>query len=442
VIKLAGTVTKAATTDSVTLEVAQTRTGEAIANPVFSLDRDPASTEPFVVDHDVSVQAGDRLEVRFKIDSPIDLTAIGFPPATLLHWQYASATNQDGLPVTVFDDAGQPLSIAVPFDIDTYGLRAPTIEQPTYVAPQSGTLRVFATVVEAPNTRVDFTIKRPGAFVAKRGFVMSGTVEVDVPVNQGDALFFDFSTREQSMALFTIVTEVRVTFDPDATSGALAPRLLHFRGPTERCPQLYRGWTYAGLNATKIPPGTPIPDDAFCHEPSSFDQNTQVPGDIDTVKNQGQQVNDDPAAFYDCMAFYPGGRRGLAVSDPVDGKFRILATHDFGRSWAVLPNDGMPEAPTEFGFAASGDCLVTAGNTAYLGSGGGAARVFRSDDHGLTWTATDSTIPPGDAAGVFALAFRTPNKGVAVGGDFADPATFDRWIDNVLGAKTASEVLS
>ena len=133
-------------------------------------------------------------------------------------------------------------------------------------------------------------------------------------------------------------------------------------------------------------------------------------------------VNDDTSAFYDCMAFYPGGRRGLAVSDPVDGKFRILATDDFGRSWTVLRNDGMPESPTEFGFAASGDCPVTVGHTAYLGSGGGAARVFRSDDHGRTWTATDSTIPAGDAAGVFALAFRTPNKGIAVGGDFADPA--------------------
>jgi photosystem II stability/assembly factor-like uncharacterized protein len=129
-------------------------------------------------------------------------------------------------------------------------------------------------------------------------------------------------------------------------------------------------------------------------------------------------VNDDPAAFYDCMAFYPGGRRGLALSDPVDGKFRILSTHDFGRSWTVLPNNGMPEAPTEFGFAASGDCLVTAGHTAYFGSGGGAARVFRSDDLGRTWTATDSTIPAGDAAGVFGLAFRTPRQGVAVGGDF------------------------
>jgi photosystem II stability/assembly factor-like uncharacterized protein len=133
-------------------------------------------------------------------------------------------------------------------------------------------------------------------------------------------------------------------------------------------------------------------------------------------------VNDDPAAFYDCMAFYPGGRRGLALSDPVDGKFRILATSDSGRSWQVLPSDGMPEAPTEFGFAASGDCLVTAGHTAYFGSGGGAARVFRSDDLGMTWTASDSTIPPGDAAGVFGLTFRNSHQGVAVGGDFNDAA--------------------
>jgi photosystem II stability/assembly factor-like uncharacterized protein len=133
-------------------------------------------------------------------------------------------------------------------------------------------------------------------------------------------------------------------------------------------------------------------------------------------------VNDDPAAFYDCLAFYPDGRRGLALSDPVDGKFRILSTHDSGRSWTVLPDDAMPEAPTEAGFAASGDCLVTAGRSAYFGSGGGASRVFRSDDYGLTWTATDSTIPAGDAAGVFALAFRTPREGIAVGGDFAAPA--------------------
>jgi photosystem II stability/assembly factor-like uncharacterized protein len=121
------------------------------------------------------------------------------------------------------------------------------------------------------------------------------------------------------------------------------------------------------------------------------------------------------------MAFYPGGRRGLVMGDPVDGRFRILATRDSGRSWKVLPDRGMPKAATEYGFAASGDCLVTAGRTAFFGSGGGAARVFRSRDYGRTWTATDSTIPAGESAGVFALAFRTPWQGVAVGGDFEDP---------------------
>jgi photosystem II stability/assembly factor-like uncharacterized protein len=133
-------------------------------------------------------------------------------------------------------------------------------------------------------------------------------------------------------------------------------------------------------------------------------------------------VNTDPAAFYDCMAFFPGGRRGLVVGDPVDGKFQVLATSDSGRSWVRLPDGGMPAAPTEYGFAASGDCLVTAGHTAYFGSGGGDSRVFRSDDWGATWTASPSTIPPGPSAGVFGLAFRTPREGIAVGGDFDAPA--------------------
>ena len=36
-------------------------------------------------------------------------------------------------------------------------------------------------------------------------------------------------------------------------------------------------------------------------------------------------TNHDPAAFYDCMAFWPSGRHGIAMSDPVNGKFRIIA---------------------------------------------------------------------------------------------------------------------
>jgi photosystem II stability/assembly factor-like uncharacterized protein len=133
-------------------------------------------------------------------------------------------------------------------------------------------------------------------------------------------------------------------------------------------------------------------------------------------------VNDDPAAFYDCMDFYDGGRRGLALSDPVGGRFRIAATDDGGQSWHVLPNEGMPDAvPGEFAFAASGTCLVTSGRDAWFASGGGAARVFRSHDGGFTWTVTAAPIPASDAGGVFSLAFRNPRKGVMVGGDFLAP---------------------
>ena len=134
-------------------------------------------------------------------------------------------------------------------------------------------------------------------------------------------------------------------------------------------------------------------------------------------------VNDDPSAFYDCLAMWPGGRSGIAMSDPPDGKFRIIRTHDFGRTWSVVPNAGMPPAADgEFGFAASGTCLVTSGlRNAYLASGGTASRIYRSHDQGTTWTAVDSPIPAAEAGGTFGLAFRNPWQGLAVGGDYTQP---------------------
>jgi photosystem II stability/assembly factor-like uncharacterized protein len=134
-------------------------------------------------------------------------------------------------------------------------------------------------------------------------------------------------------------------------------------------------------------------------------------------------VNDDPAAFYDCMDFFAGGRRGLALSDPVGGRFRIAATDDYGRTWHVQSSRGMPPAADgEFAFAASGTCLVTSGShDAWIGSGGGASRVFHSRDGGRTWTVTAAPIPAAENGGVFSLAFRDPHEGVMVGGDFSAP---------------------
>jgi photosystem II stability/assembly factor-like uncharacterized protein len=134
--------------------------------------------------------------------------------------------------------------------------------------------------------------------------------------------------------------------------------------------------------------------------------------------------NTEPTAFYDCMAFFDK-HRGLALSDPINGRFRILATSDGGRSWQIVNADMPPALPGEFAFAASGQCITTAGGRdAWFGTGGDAvSRVFHSDDRGRTWTVVNtpirSTLMSG---GISALAFRDPRHGIAVGGDFTPGA--------------------
>jgi photosystem II stability/assembly factor-like uncharacterized protein len=134
-------------------------------------------------------------------------------------------------------------------------------------------------------------------------------------------------------------------------------------------------------------------------------------------------LNDDPNAFYDCMAFFDEDR-GLALSDPVDGFFRIIATSDGGRTWRVVDADMPPALAGEAAFAASGQCLVTAGGQdAFFGTGAGAeARVFRTGDGGQSWQVTTTSMLSGPSAGINALAFRDPRHGLAAGGDFFTPS--------------------
>jgi photosystem II stability/assembly factor-like uncharacterized protein len=135
--------------------------------------------------------------------------------------------------------------------------------------------------------------------------------------------------------------------------------------------------------------------------------------------------NEEPTAFYDCMAFFDK-HRGLALSDPIDGRFRILATSDGGRSWHIVDAEMPPALPGEFAFAASGQCITTAGGRdAWFGTGGAAARVFHSDDRGQTWTVSSTPVRSGENAGISALAFRDPRHGLAVGGDFLLPESPD-----------------
>lgn len=135
-----------------------------------------------------------------------------------------------------------------------------------------------------------------------------------------------------------------------------------------------------------------------------------------------QFTNPEPKGFLDCMAFWDK-EHGIAVGDPVDGKFQIIATDDGGRHWAELTPQ-MPQALADEGaFAASGSCIATQGTrNVWFATGGAAARVFRSSDRGRSWQAVATPILHGvPSAGIFSIAFKDAKHGAIAGGDYKQP---------------------
>lgn len=127
-------------------------------------------------------------------------------------------------------------------------------------------------------------------------------------------------------------------------------------------------------------------------------------------------------AFFDALAFWDK-THGIAMSDPVDGKYFLIETVD-GENWKVLNNEKMPSAKTgEAAFAASGTCLLTRGKSdVFLVSGGQDARVFRSVNRGETWSVADTPIVKGTAgSGIFSIAMFGKTRGVIVGGNYEKP---------------------
>jgi photosystem II stability/assembly factor-like uncharacterized protein len=90
-------------------------------------------------------------------------------------------------------------------------------------------------------------------------------------------------------------------------------------------------------------------------------------------------------------------------------------------SWSAQP--GPRAEKGEAAFAASGTALVAHGaRQAWFVTGGpGGGRVFRTEDAGKTWAVSRTPVRPGAAsAGLFSIAF-AGDRGVAVGGDYAQP---------------------
>ena len=129
-----------------------------------------------------------------------------------------------------------------------------------------------------------------------------------------------------------------------------------------------------------------------------------------------QLANTDPKVFLDAMAFWSPDR-GIAYSDSIDGQFVIFRTTD-GRTWNRIPAEALPPAlPNEGAYAASGTNVAIHGkNDVWIATT--ASRVLHSSDGGTTWTIAQTPIATSAAAGIFSVAFRSPQHGIAVGGDY------------------------
>ena len=127
----------------------------------------------------------------------------------------------------------------------------------------------------------------------------------------------------------------------------------------------------------------------------------------------------DTTVFLDAIDFWDD-RNGIALGDPMNGRWFILLTKDGGSTWTEPPMTQRPVAAEgEAAFAASGSSLVTGeGGAVWIGSGGRVARLHRSTDYGRSWTVLDSPFRQGGSAeGIFSLAVEGAHV-FAVGGDY------------------------
>jgi photosystem II stability/assembly factor-like uncharacterized protein len=131
-------------------------------------------------------------------------------------------------------------------------------------------------------------------------------------------------------------------------------------------------------------------------------------------------ADDSPGIFLDGLAFFDE-KNGLAVGDPMGGRFFFISTADGGATWMPLPIELRPPAREgESAFAASGTSLAVLGrDRVWLGTGGLGSRVWRSEDRGRHWEPVSSALLEGSSsAGAFSVAFLDERTGIAVGGDY------------------------
>ncbi len=116
-----------------------------------------------------------------------------------------------------------------------------------------------------------------------------------------------------------------------------------------------------------------------------------------------------PNGFADMFHFFDD-LNGVAIGDVTDGYFEIYTTADGGTTWGRVPSANIPlPIGDELYFLA--DNYAAVGNTIWSSSLSG--RCFKSEDMGLTWTASEIFPPvPGNNFVTGMIAFRDEQHGL------------------------------
>ncbi len=163
-------------------------------------------------------------------------------------------------------------------------------------------------------------------------------------------------------------------------------------------------------------------------------------------------TNPDKEGFWDALQFLDKNQ-GTVLGDPVGGKFVLFITADGGNSWQ--PGNRPEAKPDEGAFAASNSALASAPSSdqimnlspddgwSFFGTGGKSGPSilrltldgkpigsFEKDGAKFLlnskWARSPVPLASGnEASGVFSLAFRDQDHGIAVGGDYKKPNEFN-----------------
>lgn len=125
--------------------------------------------------------------------------------------------------------------------------------------------------------------------------------------------------------------------------------------------------------------------------------------------------NDDKAYFLDAMDF-TDAKNGYVLGDPMNQKFLLLETHDYGEHWNMMSD--LPNAlPNEAAFAASGTCLRIYHGRIQIVTGGSVARLISQSLNERDWKTLKIPVKQGgQSQGAFSISGN--EHLIIVGGDY------------------------